>query len=203
MTVARSGRNPGTGASWRARSARRRPWRRERGPGPRGSARAGPPHRRAGRRAAGVLDRRVDERARDFLRSRLDELPVEVNVDAAGNLWATMAGERRRLRDRRLARGLRAGGWLARRRARRVHGRRGASHPGRERAAAGWAAARGLGRRGGRPFRPQPVRVVVLCRHARARRGARPARSRRRAPRGGDRALRAWTSTAPASRAPS
>ena len=32
-------------------------------------------------------------KARDFLRSRLDELPVDVNVDAAGNLWATMAGE--------------------------------------------------------------------------------------------------------------
>ena len=32
-------------------------------------------------------------KARDFLRSRLDELPVEVTVDAAGNLWATMAGE--------------------------------------------------------------------------------------------------------------
>ena len=32
-------------------------------------------------------------RARDFLRSRLDELPVEVEVDAAGNLWAELAGE--------------------------------------------------------------------------------------------------------------
>ena len=32
-------------------------------------------------------------RAREFLRSRLDELPVEVTVDAAGNLWATLAGE--------------------------------------------------------------------------------------------------------------
>jgi N-carbamoyl-L-amino-acid hydrolase len=32
-------------------------------------------------------------KARDFLRSRLDELPVEVTVDAAGNLWALMAGE--------------------------------------------------------------------------------------------------------------
>jgi hydantoinase/carbamoylase family amidase len=33
-------------------------------------------------------------KAREFLRSRLDELPVEVTVDAAGNLWAGMAGER-------------------------------------------------------------------------------------------------------------
>ena len=32
-------------------------------------------------------------KARDFLRSRLDELPVEMTVDAAGNLWATMEGE--------------------------------------------------------------------------------------------------------------
>jgi len=32
-------------------------------------------------------------KARDLLRSRLDELPVEVNVDPAGNLWALMAGE--------------------------------------------------------------------------------------------------------------
>ncbi|HMJ97294.1 MAG TPA: Zn-dependent hydrolase [Thermoleophilaceae bacterium] len=32
-------------------------------------------------------------RAREFLRSRLDELPVEVTVDAAGNLWADLPGE--------------------------------------------------------------------------------------------------------------
>jgi hydantoinase/carbamoylase family amidase len=32
-------------------------------------------------------------KAREFLRSRLDELPVELTVDAAGNLWALMAGE--------------------------------------------------------------------------------------------------------------
>jgi beta-ureidopropionase / N-carbamoyl-L-amino-acid hydrolase len=32
-------------------------------------------------------------KAREFLRSRLDELPVDVTVDAAGNLWALMAGE--------------------------------------------------------------------------------------------------------------
>jgi hydantoinase/carbamoylase family amidase len=33
-------------------------------------------------------------RAREFLRSRLDELPVAVSIDAAGNLWAELAGER-------------------------------------------------------------------------------------------------------------
>jgi hydantoinase/carbamoylase family amidase len=32
-------------------------------------------------------------RAREFLRSRLDELPVEVSVDPAGNLWAELAGD--------------------------------------------------------------------------------------------------------------
>jgi beta-ureidopropionase / N-carbamoyl-L-amino-acid hydrolase len=32
-------------------------------------------------------------RAREFLRSRLDELPVEVTVDAAGNLWADLPGD--------------------------------------------------------------------------------------------------------------
>jgi hydantoinase/carbamoylase family amidase len=32
-------------------------------------------------------------KARDFLRSRLDELPVEVTVDPAGNLWAGMSGD--------------------------------------------------------------------------------------------------------------
>ena len=32
-------------------------------------------------------------RAREFLRSRLDELPVEVSVDPAGNLWAELEGE--------------------------------------------------------------------------------------------------------------
>jgi hydantoinase/carbamoylase family amidase len=32
-------------------------------------------------------------RAREFLRSRLDELPVELSVDAAGNLWADLPGE--------------------------------------------------------------------------------------------------------------
>src|SRR3954470_14710636 len=33
-------------------------------------------------------------KARDFLRSRLDELPVTVSVDEAGNLWADLPGER-------------------------------------------------------------------------------------------------------------
>jgi hydantoinase/carbamoylase family amidase len=32
-------------------------------------------------------------RAREYERSRLDELPVEVTIDAAGNLWADLPGE--------------------------------------------------------------------------------------------------------------
>ncbi|MBA2512803.1 MAG: M20/M25/M40 family metallo-hydrolase, partial [Solirubrobacterales bacterium] len=32
-------------------------------------------------------------KARQLLRSRLDELPVEVTIDAAGNLWADLPGE--------------------------------------------------------------------------------------------------------------
>ena len=32
-------------------------------------------------------------KARNFLRSRLDELPVEVSIDQAGNLWADLPGE--------------------------------------------------------------------------------------------------------------
>jgi hydantoinase/carbamoylase family amidase len=32
-------------------------------------------------------------RAREFLRSRLEELPVDVSVDPAGNLWADLPGE--------------------------------------------------------------------------------------------------------------
>jgi hydantoinase/carbamoylase family amidase len=32
-------------------------------------------------------------RAREFLRTRLDEVPAEVSVDAAGNLWADLPGE--------------------------------------------------------------------------------------------------------------
>jgi acetylornithine deacetylase/succinyl-diaminopimelate desuccinylase-like protein len=33
-------------------------------------------------------------KARGFLRERLAELPVTVDVDEAGNLWAVLAGER-------------------------------------------------------------------------------------------------------------
>ena len=32
-------------------------------------------------------------RAREFLRSRLEDLPVEIEIDEAGNLWAGLEGE--------------------------------------------------------------------------------------------------------------
>jgi hydantoinase/carbamoylase family amidase len=35
-------------------------------------------------------------RAREFLRSRLDELRVDISIDEAGNLWAELPGERER-----------------------------------------------------------------------------------------------------------
>ena len=130
-------------------------------------------------------------RAREFLRSRLDELPVEVSVDPAGNLWAElMAGERRRLRDRRLAHGLGAGRRLARRRARAVRRRRGAAgagrggHPPVGLRLVDWADEEGA--RFGRSL----FGSSCLRRHARRRRGARPARPRRRAARGRGGALR-------------
>ena len=62
--------------------------------GDRRSARAGRADRRAGRRAPAVLDGRVGERARRCCASALAELPVEVDVDEAGNLWARLAGAR-------------------------------------------------------------------------------------------------------------
>ena len=81
--------------------------------------------------------------AREFLRSRLDELPVEVEVDAAGNLWAGLRRRAGRLRDRRLARRLGAGRRLARRRARRsaARSRRCARRPSaaRRRSGCGWS----------------------------------------------------------------
>jgi len=51
--------------------------------------------------------------AREWLRSRLAELPVEVEEDAAGNLWATRAGERAdRLVVGSHLDSVPAGGWL-------------------------------------------------------------------------------------------
>ena len=93
-------------------------------------------------------------------RERLAELPVEVETDEAGNLWATLRGAlRARAADRRphrlgartaagstAASNVLAGLEVLRRIAARGH-------------AAGDGAARRLGRRGGRALRPQPVRV--------------------------------------------
>ena len=91
--------------------------------------------------------------------------------------------------------GLGAGRRLARRRARNLQRRGGAAGAGRRRAAGGRTAARRLGRRGGRALRPQPVRLLGLRGHARGRRRPRPARPRRRAPRGRGRRPTASSST--------
>ena len=60
-------------------------------------------------------------KARDFLRSRLDELPVEMSVDEAGNLWAAMEGDGDGFVIVGSHVGLRARRRLARRSAGRVH----------------------------------------------------------------------------------
>ena len=46
------------------------------------------------------------------MREKLAELPVEVEVDAAGNQWATLAGEFERARSGAMHR-LRAERWVA------------------------------------------------------------------------------------------
>ena len=123
-------------------------------------------------------------RARGFLRERLDELPVTVEIDEAGNLWATLAGDRPEM----VVVGSHVdsvpnGGWLdgalgvmaALETLRALRGRR---HP------ALHADARRLGRRGGRALRAQPLRQLGRGGHARSGRRARPARRRRQPARG-------------------
>ena len=98
--------------------------------------------------------------AREWLCERLDGLPLEYEVDAAGNQWWTLPG---RSPTALLIGGhidsVPNGGWLdgclnvlagveVMRQA------RGGGRAGRHR------AARELGRRGGRPLRPQPLRLV-------------------------------------------
>ena len=129
-------------------------------------------------------------KARDFLRSRLDELPVGGERRRGGQPVGRDGGGWGRLRDRRLARRTPcppAAGWTERW-ACSPRWRHCAARP--RPAAAGRAAARRLGRRGGRALRAQPVRLLVLRGHARPGRGARPARPRRRAPGGSGRPLR-------------
>ena len=131
-------------------------------------------------------------RAREWERGLLAELPVEVDVDEAGNQWATLPGRSPKaliigshidsVPERRLARRL----------PRRAVGARGAALAVRRRAAAADGQARGLGRRGGGPLRPQPARLDGRGRTARPRfrppsarrerhlRGRRAGRPRRR-----------------------
>ena len=70
--------------------------------------------------------------ARTWLRGKLDELPVTVEQDVAGNLWAELPGEWRDagLRHRRLAHRRGSGGRLAGRRARRLRRARGPARGG-------------------------------------------------------------------------
>ena len=117
-------------------------------------------------------------KARDLLRSRLDALPVELEttVDAAGNLWALLPGES----DGYVIVGshsdsVPAGGWLdgafgiyCALEALRSQAERGTPPVGLR--LVDWADEE---------LRAQPVRLVHVRGHARARRGARPARPRR------------------------
>ena len=97
--------------------------RRERRPRPRRPARAGPPDRRPGRRAARLLDRRVgDARASSCARASTSCRWRSRSTRPATS-GPSLDGRAGGLRDRRLARGLGAGRRLARRRARRVHAR--------------------------------------------------------------------------------
>ena len=100
------------------------------------------------------------ENARGLLRERLAELPVEVDVDEAGNLWARLAGER----PETVVIGSHIdsvpnGGWLD-----GALGVMGALETLRSLAEAGTPPctvdARRLGRRGGRALRAQPVRLL-------------------------------------------
>ena len=124
------------------------------------------------------------ENARGLLREALAELPVEVDVDEAGNLWARLAGAR----PETVVIGSHIdsvpnGGWLD-----GALGVMGALETLRALAEAGTppctVRARRLGRRGGRALRAQPVRLVRRLRDARSRLRARPARRERRAARG-------------------
>ena len=97
--------------------------------------------------------------AKEWLQGKLAGLPLEYEVDEAGNQWWTLPGAS----DRAVLMGghidsVPNGGWLdgcAQRRR-----RRGGAAPDRGgRAAGDHGAPRQLGRRGGRALRPQPVRL--------------------------------------------
>ena len=128
-------------------------------------------------------------KARELVRSKLEELPVEITTDAAGNVWADLPGEQ----DGFVIVGshvdsVPAGGWLdgalglmAALEALRAHAD--------EERPVGLRLRR-LGRRGGRALRAQPVRLLRVRRDARRRRGPRPQGPRGRAARGRRRPLR-------------
>ena len=151
-------------------------------------------------------------KARAYVHDQLAATGAEIDRDEAGNVWAYLRGLGRRHGDRRLPRRLRARGRLAGRRARHRRRARGAARDGAE---AGHAAVhrrvRRLRGRGGRPLRPQPVRLLRRVRLPGAGGARRPARPRRQAPedvlraygveieRRARGAATAWTAPAPTS----
>ena len=174
-----------------------------------------------GARAARV-DRRTGQAARDWLRAKLAELPVTVERDAAGNIWAdaARAASSTELRHRRLAHRRGPGRRLARRRARRAgRARRRARARRRGRAAArrasrlvDWADEEGarfgrslLGSSRGRRARSTPT-TCATCSTARASRlqdalAALRRRPRRRVRRGARASRARWpTSSCTSSR---
>ena len=182
-TAARSAPRRATGASCRARWGRRPPSRRECRPGHRRSEGARRADRRPRRRPPRLLDRRVGQGARRWCAAKLEELPVEIETDEAGNVWADLPGEQ----DGFVIVGshvdsVPAGGWLDG--ALGLFAAARGPAPARRRRPPDRAALRRLGRRGGRALRPQPVRLLGLRRHARRRRGPRPQGPRGRAARG-------------------
>ena len=105
-------------------------------------------------------------KARALVREKLEELPVEITTDAAGNVWADLPGEQ----DGFVIVGshvdsVPAGGWLDG--ALGIFAALEALRAARRRRPAGRAAPRRLGRRGGRALRAQPVRLVGVRGHAR------------------------------------
>ena len=115
--------------------------------------------------------------ARSLLGELLGEIGLEAQPDPAGNLWASLEGDAGAGAGAWLPSRLGAGGWLARRRARRDGGARRAPGMGWRRGPpAPDAGAGGLGRRGGRALRPQPARQLRVLGNPRTGRAARPAR---------------------------
>ena len=119
--------------------------------------------------------------AKDWLGSKLEGLPLEYEVDEAGNQWWTLRGDVRARRADRRPHRLGAERRLARRLPERRCCGRGAAPDRRGGHAAGHRAARRLGRRGGGALRPVALRLLRGRRlDGRPGRAARAEGSRRR-----------------------